>query len=106
MVALDCGQPDRVPSFELYFNESSIVRLAGLLGLQTGVSASRDRFGQESTRILDLYCALVEEIGLDATSTNHSVGMQPVDEDHVRDRFGTVYTLSEHGEPLPNPHYS
>ncbi len=100
-MALGCGQPDRVPTFELYFNESSIVKLAGALGLEAGVSAARDRFGQESARVLDLYCALAEELGLDALSSNHSVGMEPVDENHVRDRFGTTYILSEHGEPLP-----
>ena len=101
MEALNLGQPDRVPVFELYISESSLVNLAGLLGIETQTAAERDEFGQESTAILDLYCEIVENLGLDVTCASHSIGMEPIDEDHVKDRFGTVYALSEHGEPLP-----
>ena len=33
MTALDLGEPDAVPIFELYINESSLVRLADALGI-------------------------------------------------------------------------
>ena len=102
LTALKGQQPDRVPIFELYINESSLVKLAGLLAPETaGVEAAKDRFGEERPEILDLYCGLVEELGLDATCSNFSIGIEAVDEDHGRDKFGTLYYLSEHGEPFP-----
>ena len=102
LTALKRQQPDRVPIFELYINEPSIVKLARLLAPEaTAVKATKDRFGEERLEILDLYCFVVEELGLDATSSNFSIGIEPVDEDHGRDKFGTLYYLSEHGEPFP-----
>jgi len=100
--ALDLGKPDRVPIVELYINESSIVNLAKILKPEVvKVEAGRDRFGSESMKILDLYCLVVKELGLDATSSNFSIGIEPIGNDLCKDKFGTVYYLSEHGEPLP-----
>jgi len=100
--ALACQQADRVPIFELYINESSIVGLARILMPQAvKVDATRDRFGQERPEILDLYCLLVEALGLDATVTNFSIGIEHIGEDIGRDKYGTFYHLSEHGEPMP-----
>ena len=102
LTALKGQQPDKVPVLELYINESSIVRLARLLAPEAvGVKAAKDRFGEERLEILDLYCLVVEELGLDATCSNFSIGIEPIGEDRCRDKFGTVYYLSEHGEPLP-----
>ncbi len=100
--ALDNEQPDRLPIFELYINESSIVRLAKILmPEQVKIEAGMDRFGEESLEVLDLYCSLIEELGLDATCTNFSIGIKKIGVDRGRDKFGTVYFLSEHGEPMP-----
>ena len=102
LAALDNEQPDRLPIFELYINESSIVRLAKILmPEQVKIEAGIDRFGEESLEVLDLYCSLVEELGLDATCTNFSIGIENVGGDRGRDKYGTVYFLSEHGEPTP-----
>ncbi|MEA3406867.1 MAG: uroporphyrinogen decarboxylase family protein [Chloroflexota bacterium] len=102
LVALEAKQPDRVPIFELYINESSIVRLAQLLAPgMVEVEAQKDRFGEERREILDLYCFLVDELGLDATCTNFSIGIEIVGENVGRDKYGTIYRLSEHGEPMP-----
>jgi len=102
LTALRVEQPDKVPIFELYINEPSIINLARILIPQAvTVTAGKDRFGQESREVLDLYCLLVEEMGLDATSTNFSIGIERINEDMGRDKFGTAYHLSEHGEPMP-----
>lgn len=102
LTALEVKQPDRVPIFELYINEYSIVRLARLLAPEkVEVTAEKDRFGEERREVLDLYCFLVDELGLDATCTNFSIGIETIDEDVGRDKYGTVYQLSEHGEPMP-----
>ncbi|MFH1009523.1 MAG: uroporphyrinogen decarboxylase family protein [Candidatus Latescibacterota bacterium] len=102
LAALSLRQPDRVPIFELYINEPNIVDLARILKPEAvGVKAEKERFGEERDEILDLYALVVEELGLDATCSNFSIGMEPLSEGRCRDKFGTVYQLSEHGEPLP-----
>ena len=102
LTALRGEQPDRVPIFELYVNEPSIINLAKLLMPQAvEVKAAKDRFGEERLEVLDLYCLLVDELGLDATCSNFSIGIEPISEDMGQDKYGTVYYLSEHGEPMP-----
>ena len=102
LTALNNEQPDRVPICELYINEPIIVKLAQILiPEKVKVEAEKDRFGEERLEILDLYCYLVEELGLDATATNFSIGLERFSDDRGRDKFGTFYSLSEHGEPCP-----
>jgi uroporphyrinogen decarboxylase len=102
MRALNKGQPDRVPIFENYINEPIVVRLAEiLLPGSVRLRASQDRAGEERLEVMDLYCLLVKELNLDATSTLFSTGLKPIGEGRGRDKFGTVWSLSEHGEPLP-----
>ncbi len=73
LTALDNRQPDKVPIFELYINESSVVNLAKILMPEAvKIEAGKDKFGSESTEVMDLYCLLVDELGLDATCTNVS----------------------------------
>lgn len=102
MTALDLKKPDRVPIFELLIDEVSVVRIARRLFPEAGdVKAGKTRFGEESSKVLDLYCSVVDELGIDATTTNFSVGLETIGEDRGRDRYGTVYQLSTHGEPFP-----
>jgi len=102
MTALNNKQPDKVPIFELYINESSIVNLVKVLKPEmVGVKATKDRFGEERLEILDLYCFLIKELELDAAYTNFSMGLERLSEERGRDKYGTLYSLSEHGEPVP-----
>jgi uroporphyrinogen decarboxylase len=102
LTALRCEQPDRVPIAELYINESSLVRLADLLNIDTSnIRAAKDRFGEERYEMLDIYCKVVEKLQIDASCTNFSIGLEQLDASTGRDKFGTVYRLSEHGEPFP-----
>src|SRR5512135_616159 len=102
MTALSKGEPDRVPIFEAYINEPVIVRLAELLMPgSVKVKASHDRSGEERIEIMDLYCRIVSELDLDSTCTLFSTGLKLLADGHGQDKFGTVWSLSEHGEPLP-----
>ncbi|MFC1718344.1 uroporphyrinogen decarboxylase family protein, partial [Candidatus Poribacteria bacterium] len=65
------------------------------------IEAGKDKFGSEGVEVMDLYCLVVEELGLDATCTNFSIGIEDIGGDRGRDKYGTVYMLSEHGEPTP-----
>ena len=102
LTALGNGQPDKVPILELYINESSVVNLAKILIPESvKIEAGKDRFGSESVEVMDLYCLLVEELGLDASCTNFSIGIEDIGGNRGRDKYGTLYLLSEHGEPTP-----
>ena len=102
MIALNKGTPDRVPIFESYINEPVVVQLAQLLMPESvNVRAGTDRSGEERLEILDLYCSIVKELDLDSTSTLFSTGLKPLDDGRAQDKFGTIWSLSEHGEPLP-----
>jgi uroporphyrinogen decarboxylase len=102
LTALNKKQPDRVPVFELLIDEISVIRLAKILmGDKVEVKAEKTRFGEESFKVLNLYCSVVEKLEIDATTTNFSVGLEVTGKDRGRDKFGTVYMLSPHGEPLP-----
>lgn len=102
LTALNNSQPDRVPIFELLIDEVSVVRLSRLLIPKTvEIKAEKTRFGEESFKILDLYCSVISKLEIDATTTNFSVGLEITNDYQGRDKFGTVYYLSPHGEPLP-----
>lgn len=102
LTALSNGQPDKVPIFESWINESPIVNLAKLLSLEVSqVKTEKDTFGEEKLSILDVYCLLVKELELDASCYIFSKGLERIDENRVKDKYGTVYGLSEHGEPFP-----
>jgi len=53
-----------------------------------------------SPEILDLYCLLVKELELDATSYEFSTGLERIGDGRSRDKYGRVYYLSEHGDPV------
>jgi uroporphyrinogen decarboxylase len=102
LTALNNRKPDRVPIFEAYINEPIVVRLAELLMPEKdAVAARHDRSGEERREIVDLYCSIVKALDIDATCTVFSTGLQKIDEKHARDKFGTLWSLSKHGEPLP-----
>jgi len=102
LTALNNKQPDKVPISELYINESSIVNLVKILRPNmVEVKATKDRFGEERLEILDLYCFLIKELELDALCSNFSMGLKRINEDYGRDKYGTLYSLSEYGEPVP-----
>jgi uroporphyrinogen decarboxylase len=102
LTALDNQQPDRVPIFELQIDEPVVLRLAALLGFVDPEHQAVGAFvhGDESQQVVDLYCQVHEQLGLDATCTVFSAGIQRIDEEHGRDKYGCVYRLSEHGEPI------
>ncbi len=102
MKALNRRQPDRVPVFENYINEPVVIRLAQILLPGSGeLKTSQDRAGEERLEIMDLYCSVIDKLGLDATSTLFSTGLKPIGGGRGQDKFGTIWSLSEHGEPLP-----
>ncbi len=102
LAALACEVPDQVPIMELFINEPIIVRLVELLTSQVVEREDRpETFGDESQYMVDLYCTVVEELPLDATTYIISTHRELVGEQKIKDKFGTVYKTSQHGEPFP-----
>ncbi len=102
LTALNKGEPDQVPIFELYINEPNIVDIARMIDPESvKIQAGMDKFGDESFDVLDLYCMIIEKLEIDATCTNFSIGINNISDDRGVDKYDTVYVLSEHGEPTP-----
>jgi uroporphyrinogen decarboxylase len=94
--------PDRVPTFELLIDESSIIKLAKLLFDEPQDSVKvKTRFGEESRHTLQLHLKIAERLDLDSITAVFSTGIDNIDDKIAIDRFGTKYRLSEHGQPLP-----
>ena len=105
--ALRREQPDRVPICELVIDKSIIRKLSELLGVRPKANAKEGRpSGERSephgrTHHVELYCDVVERLDLDAVFYPFSYGLHKISEDKARDKFGRIYRLSPHGEPLP-----
>jgi len=102
LTALNNAQPDKVPIFEDLIDEPIIIDLAKILGVdvQEPITGKEVMQPEASLEILDLYCILVKELGLDATCWGFSAGLEPIGDGRGRDKYGIVYYLSEHGEPV------
>ena len=100
LAALDNRQPDHVPILELGIDRKVATRIAGILSEEKAARGEDESGSLEGIGGVDLYCLLVEELGLDATCTAISRGIKTIDDRRCIDRFGTVYLLSEHGEPV------
>lgn len=109
MVALRNGIPDRVPIIELTINDSVLAEMANILGLEVGGArysgkkeddlVSDEKVGAKED--LELYAEVIEALGLDATCYGLSIGLKRIDSNHAEDKFGRIFHLSPHGEPLP-----
>lgn len=100
LTALGSEQPDKVPIWEAEINEPILVSIVEILGLREGLQSSEKvMWGEEGSDVLDLYCLVVQELGLDGTLYGFSTGLEPIGDDYVRDRYGRIFRLSEWGEP-------
>ncbi len=103
LTTLDNNQPDRVPIFELRVDKVSIAKLANFLFKVPGVGHKhiKGMAGEENVEIVDLYCSIIKELEIDSTCSGISLGLEHRDKDWAQDKYGVVYRLSEHGDPLP-----
>lgn len=100
--ALDLGEPDTVPVFEMGINEGSIVNLGKHFTDDVPpVKHVTDMDLEEQLRYMDLLSLILRELGNDGISTVFIIRKERVGEDLARDKYGTTYHLSEVGEPVP-----
>ncbi len=98
MVALDLGTPDRVPTWD-WFDEAVTIGVAERLGLKGHGAVTTLRKGDETEASIDLYCQVVEALGVDGTSNVYNTDLRAVDQHLGRDKYGRGYILSENGMP-------
>jgi len=102
ITALECGEPDVVPIFEMGINEPSIVGLGKFFTDDLPpVKHVYDMSLEEQIKYLDLLALILRELGNDSVSTVFIIDKERIGEDRVKDRYGTTYILSEAGEPMP-----
>lgn len=95
-------EPDRVPVWELAFNEESIIKLGAFFTDDLPpMKFAQQMTAEEKIKLLGTLFTVVSELELDGLSSITLLGTEPVDEDHVRDGWGRVLRLSEEGETTP-----
>ncbi len=98
LTALDRGIPDRVPTWD-WFDEAVTIGVADILGLKGHDAVTTLRKGDETEASVDLYCSVVEALGVDGTSNVYNTDLEAVSEHLGRDKYGRGYILSDNGMP-------
>ena len=101
--ALECREPDMVPIFEMGINEASIIGLGKhFTDKLPPLKHVYDMTIEEQLQYMDLLALILGELGNDGVSTVYILKKERTGEgDLVADKYGTVYRLSDVGEPLP-----
>ncbi len=102
LAALNLEQPDRVPVWELAFNEESIIRIAQhFTDNVPELKQASDMTPEEKLQLFEAMCTLVESLDLDGITLLPLGQREKVGENLIRDELGVVLRLSDHGSPYP-----
>ncbi len=104
MMALKLGEPDRVPIFDLGFNEESILEVGKHFTSELPeLKSMLDCTIPELVKLFNVQVRFTRELDLDAMNTVFFTGRKriPGTKDLAQDRYGIVYKVSKHGEPFP-----
>ena len=93
MTALNNEQPDKVPIVET-IDWPILLKLADILDIP--VLPKDNPF-----RKMDLNCRVAEALALDWVDSYHATGQVPISDTHVKDKYGCIFMLSEHGGAVP-----
>ena len=92
MTALNLGQPDRVPVWEMAFNNEP---LFGIAAHYTDVKQIQKPKGINALSII------ARELDMDGITATTSAPWESMDAQHLKDAMGVIYRRSEHGAPYP-----
>jgi uroporphyrinogen decarboxylase len=104
MTALNRKVPDRVPIWEMAYNEPSIIGIARHFMDASKLPEPKlvmDMTGEEKFRMIAGLVAFVKGLDIDGVT---AVSLSPrtrLDKEHMKDSLGVVYHLSDFGEPYP-----
>lgn len=101
MAALSLGTPDRVPHFELAYNESSVINIAKHFTEDLPESDYIQRMDMESkVKLFDAAVLMIEELDIDGITMRLFTESQFVNETDFRDSWGVLYRLDPAGEAV------
>ncbi|MGQ9536194.1 MAG: hypothetical protein ACUVS1_00500 [Actinomycetota bacterium] len=99
LTALRRGEPDRVPVWEMAFNEESITKLGAYFTDDLPpMKLVQQMCMEEKAKLLNTLFTVVRELELDGITFITLLGTDPVDGEHVRDGWGRILRISEEGE--------
>ncbi len=102
LAALALKQPDRVPVWELAFNEESIIGIARYFTSDVPpLKQASDMTLEEKIQLFEAMCTLVEELDLDGITLLPLGQREKFGQNLIRDELGVVLRLSDHGSPYP-----
>lgn len=105
LTALEVKEPDRVPLYIHGINEAPIIGIGK--HLTEGLPEPRDfrlMTEREKYKLVDALFLIHEHFEVDGITTFEIGHEKQVDDLHVKDGFGVVYKLSDHGIPVPVGH--
>jgi uroporphyrinogen decarboxylase len=103
--ALELRQPDCVPLYIHGINEAPIIGIGKhLTGGLPEPKDFRRMDDHDKLKLVDTLFLIHEHYDIDGITTFETGHETFVDENHVKDGFGVVYQLSEHGIPVPVGH--
>ena len=102
LAALSLEQPDRVPHFELAYNEPSIIGIARhFTDKLPPLKPAADMAPEELLMIFDALSLFIEELEVDGLNTRVLHQEESLDEDSFRDRWGIIYKRNPFGLAFP-----
>jgi len=102
MTALSLGEPDRVPVWELAFNEESIIKLGRLFTDDVPtLKLVHQMTLDEKLKLLDVMYMITRELELDGLTSIYLFDRETVDDDHIKDRWGRIYYVDREGDAIP-----
>jgi len=93
LTALNNEKPDKVPIVDS-IDWPILLKLADILELSILPEG-------KPFREMDLNCQIAEALDLDWVDSYHSTGQVPISETHVKDKYGCIRMMSEHGCAVP-----
>jgi uroporphyrinogen decarboxylase len=99
---MNLEQPDRVPVWEMGFNEESIIKIARHFTSDVPpLKHLSDMSMEEKIQLFSALCLFVDSLDLDGITLLPLGQREKVGDNCIRDGVGIVYRLSDHGEPFP-----
>jgi len=105
LTALEVREPDTVPLYIHGINEGPIIGIAQ--HLTDGLPEPRDfrlMDERDKFKLVEALFLIHEHFDIDGITTFEIGHEEKIDSLHVKDPFGVVYKLSEHGIPVPVGH--
>ena len=101
MTAINLGVPDRVPHFELAYNEAPIINIARhFTDDLPEINYVQKMDIEDKVKLFEAILLLVKELDVDGISLRILSKTEPVDDIRVKDDWGVTFQLSPAGDAM------